>query len=319
MMNMRNKLFYIIIVIVLTMSNVLANTDIVRADSLYVIRIKIKNNHMYIYEFDQAGNISLKKDMACSPCMNQKADGLTRTITYKEEWKATNQGTYVRYANDFDGDISISSVPYKGISYDSLDANKYNLLGNSKNTINVWVSVRDAKWIYDNCQVGTQVQIDDKSEALNDDMEKAIKLNEDNPNSGWDPTDEDANNPWSKCKPKIEGTKNIQTIVNKKVDLLEGVKAYDTCGNDITNTINVMGNYDFGIEGDYNILYYVKDSLGQTANTTISLNVQKIKSSYVQKKDDKNTEKTTADKLKVIIFLGVAVALFIKFVLNREK
>ena len=175
MMNMRNKLFYIIIVIVLTMSNVLANTDIVRADSLYVIRINIKNNHMYIYEFDQAGNISLKKDMACSPCMNQKADGLTRTITYKEEWKATNQGTYVRYANDFDGDISISSVPYKGISYDSLDANKYNLLGNSKNTINVWVSVRDAKWIYDNCQVGTQVQIDDKSEALNDDMEKAIK------------------------------------------------------------------------------------------------------------------------------------------------
>ena len=47
--------------------------------------------------------------------------------------------------------------------------------------------------------------------------------------------------------------------------------------------------------------------------------IQKIKSSYVQKKDDKNTEKTTADKLKVIIFLGVAVALFIKFVLNREK
>ena len=59
------------------------------------------------------------------------------------------------------------------------------------------MSVEDAKWIYDNCKPGTTVVVYSDSETAGL-LEKptAIKIAEDSPYKGWDPTDIDINNPW---------------------------------------------------------------------------------------------------------------------------
>ncbi len=58
----------------------------------------------------------------------------------------------------------------------------------------VRLPVRDAKWIFDYCPVGTPVHIYDLDE-LPVERPTSIHLDPTDPRSGWDPTDPDENNP----------------------------------------------------------------------------------------------------------------------------
>ena len=55
----------------------------------------------------------------------------------------------------------------------------------------------DAKWIYDNCPLGTTVSIYNAS-SLPVPKPSAPWLDISSPNRGWDPTDPDPANPWNK-------------------------------------------------------------------------------------------------------------------------
>ena len=71
----------------------------------------------------------------------------------------------------------------------------YNQLGTTASAGCVRLTVADAKWIYDNCEIGTLIEIYEEDDPGPLGKPEAIKLPE---GSGWDPTDPDPENPtWS--------------------------------------------------------------------------------------------------------------------------
>lgn len=59
------------------------------------------------------------------------------------------------------------------------------------------LTVEDAKWIAENCPSGTAVEIYDADDPGPLGKPETIKIDTDNPNKSWDPTDPDTENPWS--------------------------------------------------------------------------------------------------------------------------
>ena len=73
---------------------------------------------------------------------------------------------------------------------------KYNKLGQQASMGCVRLTVEDAKWIYDNCPSGTAVEVYDSEDPGPLGKPETLKLDKDNINKGWDPTDPDERNPW---------------------------------------------------------------------------------------------------------------------------
>lgn len=122
--------------------------------------------------------------------------GVFKTSDYYE-WRQMVDNSYGRYAVRFNRKILFHSVPYTKTSPDSLEWEAYNELGESASLGCVRLSVEDAKWIYENCKPGTTVIVySDSEEAGLLGKPEAIKIPEDSPYRGWDPTDADVNNPW---------------------------------------------------------------------------------------------------------------------------
>ena len=103
------------------------------------------------------------------------------------------------YTMRINGPIFFHSVPYfsKGAPWDNLEYLEYNKLGNGASAGCVRLAASDAKWIYDNVPYGTTVKIyDSPSLPVGVTKPSPIKIDENSPNRGWDPTDPDPNNPW---------------------------------------------------------------------------------------------------------------------------
>ena len=72
----------------------------------------------------------------------------------------------------------------------------------------VRLNVKDAKWIYDNCPIGTTVTIYDSKDPGPLGKPEAIKVSAAS-KMGYDPTDIwSENNPYIKNQPVIKGVKN---------------------------------------------------------------------------------------------------------------
>lgn len=197
------------------------------------------------------------------------------TIEYSE-WKQTMEGGYGNYVIGISGDFKFQSVPFTEAAHDTLQTEEFNKLGESVSRGCIRMCVRDVKWIYDNCKAGTQVTIyDDATNPGPLGKPEMIKIPVDSANAKWDPTDPNPANPWLAYGADIKGAVDITTKLGEKVDLLKGVTATDTCGNDITPKIITIGHYTFDKEGTYDIKYKVTDVLGSTKEVTMKLTVTK--------------------------------------------
>ena len=58
------------------------------------------------------------------------------------------------------------------------------------------MTVKDAKWIYENCKSGTTVEFYSSENPGPLGKPEAMKITEYNDYRGWDPTDPNENNPW---------------------------------------------------------------------------------------------------------------------------
>ena len=133
--------------------------------------------------------------------------------------------------------------------------------------------MQDAKWIYDNCPYGTTVIVyDDETSPGPLGKPSVIKIPEDSPYRGWDPTDPDPSNPWNNCSPSIEAG-DMTIAANSGVNLLNMIKAKDTCGNDVTSTVKISGDYNLNVPGSYQVTFNVTDLLGRSATKSIILTV----------------------------------------------
>lgn len=164
----------------------------------YVIYVNRAFNCITINQQGEDGALTLVKSMVCS-CgreQHETPEGIFHTSDYYE-WHKMIDGTYGRYAVRFNGKILFHSVPYIAESPDTLEWEEYNKLGESASLGCVRISVKDAKWIYDNCKPGTTVVVYSNSEKAGElGKPEGIKIAENLSYRAWDPTDTDINNPW---------------------------------------------------------------------------------------------------------------------------
>ena len=59
------------------------------------------------------------------------------------------------------------------------------------------MTVKDAKWIFNNCTIGTIVEFYASSNPGPLGKPEAKKISDYKDLRGWDPTDPDSNNPWN--------------------------------------------------------------------------------------------------------------------------
>lgn len=242
----------------------------------YLIKVNRVHNTVTIYEKDDKGQYNKPvKAMVCSVGAKGTETPLGTFQTQgKYRWKALMGDVWGQYSTRIVGGILFHSVYYYEYNNPAtLATNQYNKLGKAASHGCIRLTVEDAKWIYDNCPLGTTVIIYDDAKSPGPlGKPKAQKLA-----SGirWDPTDPNENNPYYNFKePTLVGVRYRSIFWGKEIDLMEGVKATSSFGEDITSDIIIKGEVNPYMAGDYKITYSVTDSLGKTAKKTITVKVK---------------------------------------------
>lgn len=198
----------------------------------YYIKVNYGAQVVTIYKKDEQGNYTIPvKAMVCSTGTYTPTSGVY-LIPARWEWLHLQGDVYGHYSTQIKGNILFHSVPYlrKGDPA-SLEYWEYDKLGTYASAGCVRLTVKDAKWIYDNCAKGTKVEFYSSSNPgpLGKPSTKKISSYPDNLRN-WDPTDPASNNPWRNYKP--EENKNTNTETNNNVN------SNNTQTNENTNTYN---------------------------------------------------------------------------------
>lgn len=239
----------------------------------YYIKVNRLANCVTVYKQDENGKYTIPiKAMICSvgKNINSTPKGVFKTSA-KYTWRYLYGDQYGQYSTRITGPILFHSVPYAQAKKNTLKTNYYNNLGKGDSMGCIRLTCADAKWIYDNCAIGTTVEIYDSSDPGPLGKPGSIKIDVNSPYAGWDPTDPDAANPWKKQKPVISGVKNITVERGEDVDLLSHVSAKDSNGKSLT--VNVSGSVDIMKCESYKVTYTATDSIGNsvTASATITV------------------------------------------------
>ena len=163
----------------------------------YPYKLEVVRNQctVLVYGLDKSGDYSiLYHAFVCGPGQTTPI-GTFRT-PFKAAWHPL-QGCWGQYCTQIAGNYLFHSSPYNSPNKNDLSYRLYNQLGTVCSHGCVRLTVADAKWIYDNCPLGTTVSIYNAS-SLPVPKPSAPWLDISSPNRGWDPTDPDPANPWNK-------------------------------------------------------------------------------------------------------------------------
>ncbi|MBQ9902873.1 MAG: L,D-transpeptidase [Clostridia bacterium] len=155
------------------------------------------NQCVLVYKKNKNGEYKIKFHMML--CSTGAAETPTKegvySITKKEKWIALSDGAFGQYGCALSGEQEyiISSTPFaKKKAWTMLDGG-YENIGKAGTKGNIQLCVRDARWIYVNMPVDTQVHV---VNAENPDMKELTLPKRKNSNGGWDPTDK-----WAEGNP----------------------------------------------------------------------------------------------------------------------
>ncbi len=167
------------------------------ATNPYRIRINRELNTVTVYALDKDGTYSVPlKAMVCSTG-GATPVGVFHTFN-RGEWRALFGGVYGQYVTDIVGDILFHSVPYYSMNKGDLEYLEYNKLGTKASMGCIRLCVADALWIFQNCPIGTEVEIyDDPSDPGPLGKPESIYIDPESEIRGWDPTDPSPENPWN--------------------------------------------------------------------------------------------------------------------------
>ena len=265
----------------------------------YKIMVNRAANCITVYENDGNGNFTTPvKAIVCSTGKevgNTPLGSFSTLISYK--WLRMVDNSYGQYAYRFFGSILFHSVPYFTQDKGDLEWEQFNKLGESASLGCVRVCCADAIWLIDNCQVGTAVEVyDDEENPGPLGKPEMIKIPEDSPYKGWDPTDPDKNNPWNDFRPEIKVEKTSIKIYTHATDVVKalGIKGYDTCGNDVTDMVKITG-LDVHREGVYNVRLSLTDLIGREAAEVMVTVEVRNKESGSQSGMENSSESTTGE------------------------
>lgn len=258
----------------------LANTDVLNENlnniyekNPYFIKVNRSQNCVTVYTYDKNGEYTVPiRAMICSTGIDKATVlGDDFYIYYKQEWNPLFNDVYGHYVSGFYGDYLFHSVPYEDASADTLETEEFNKLGDEGSLGCVRMETADVKWIYDNCPENTPVTVYDDNNPGPLGKPKAIKITDHT--CGWDPTDDDPQNPYAAKTPEIHGASDLTITKGETADLLEGVTAVDTCSNDITDEISVTGNVLTDKVGTYKLTYSVEDTMHRTKRIDVTVKV----------------------------------------------
>lgn len=174
-----------------------AESQVEQPEFPYYIRVNRKQNCVTIYTLDENEQYTVPyKAMVCSTGLYNATPRGTYQISTKYRWRELYGNVYGQYATRIHGGVLFHSVPYYKKSENALCTEKYNKLGQQASMGCVRLTVEDAKWIAENCPEGTTVEIYDDDDPGPLGKPEARKIDTDNPNKGWDPTDPSDENPW---------------------------------------------------------------------------------------------------------------------------
>ncbi len=133
---------------------------LIGANGPFLLRINKEMNTTTVYVQDGAnGYIIPLKSFLCS-CGDDTPVGTFRTPE-KYRWRLMNSGVSCQYATRLGSGLSFL---FHSIIYDRADVNTmwpetYNYLGVARSAGCIRFTSGDAKWIYDNCPIGTTVEV----------------------------------------------------------------------------------------------------------------------------------------------------------------
>lgn len=270
------------------------------SQNLFNIVVNRRTNTVTVYTYDADGNYTLPvRAMVCS-CGAGGTDttpvGDYRTLSQRE-WAtlygdATHEFLYGQYVTEFYGEYLFHSVPYEGMSKDTLEVDEFNKLGTNASQGCVRLMVADVYWLYTNCPLNTPVHVIDADSSA--DPLGTPPTVQDNYRNGWDPTDPDEMNPYRRVLPRILNIEDITVTEGDEIHPMKGVIARDICGNRITDRIKVKGRFIADKPGTYYLTYTVTDDfhLTKTAIRTITV-LPKATEAPTEKATEKPTQAPT--------------------------
>lgn len=192
--------------------------------SPYYIVVYTGSQSVGVYGKDDAGEYTrLVKAFTCST--GRKDSSPTRKGMYKirakYRWRKLMGDCYGQYSSSISPDYLFHSVPYDRQDPSSLYNASYDNLGKAVSHGCIRMCVRDCKWVYDNCPIGTQVHVVWASGPQGDSVpqrKRAAKY------SGWDPSDR-----WSKGNPYFaEGEDDVASAVTLSTTTVESTSPSTT-------------------------------------------------------------------------------------------
>lgn len=179
--------------------NCLSSTDCQNSqpesNGSYYITVYLKSQLVVVY--DDNSNV-----INAFSCSSGKASTPTRTgdykIHHKYRWRLMIGNSYTQYASAFSGSYLFHSIPYNKQKASTMSNSAYDKLGSPASAGCIRLCCRDTKWIYDNCPIGTHVQIVDEEAPEGISPLLFPPRIRDSKYSGWDPTDSDDDNPYNK-------------------------------------------------------------------------------------------------------------------------
>jgi len=162
----------------------------------YYIVVYTGSQSVVVYGKDSDGYYN--KVIKSFTCSTGKASTPTRTGLYsiirQYRWRLLMGGVYGQYSSGFSNSYLFHSVLYKKTDESTLKHASYDNLGKAASHGCVRLCVRDAKWIYENCRIGTQVHVVKASGPAGSPLPKR---NTAAAYAGWDPTDPNPLSPYN--------------------------------------------------------------------------------------------------------------------------
>ena len=171
-------------------------SNIIGKQSSYWIKVNKKQNVVTVYAKDgNNGYIIPVKAFVCSGGTGTPIGTFSTSAKYR--WKVLMGPSWGQWSTRITGSILFHSVYYNSPNNNNnLSVSAYNKLGTTASHGCIRLTAGDAKWIYDNCKIGTKVTIYNSNDPGPFGKPKAYKLSY---KHTWDPTDP---NMAYKCKKK---------------------------------------------------------------------------------------------------------------------
>lgn len=278
MKKIKKKILIAVVFCMMLLSAVFLNGGKAQAAGNYTIKINKATNVVTVYS-----NGAPYKAFVCSTG-NATPIGTFNT-SQKLRWHVLDGPSYGQYCTRIVNGVLFHSVwYYANGNYASQSYVQYNKLGTTASHGCVRLTVADAKWIYENCPLGTSVTVFWGSS--NDDplgKPEAIKIPSKYGSRGWDPTDPMAGNPYSSLMPSVS-VAGAQTRIEYKGAFTPyaGIAAFDSLGNNISHRLTYSGKVNTKKLGSYPVTYYVTDALGRSASGTVTYQVVDSKKAVIK-------------------------------------